>query len=475
MDPYANSPWVEQFRPKKLEDMVGIDPYLASIEKWFAVYEKGSWPLNFQRAILLTGPPGIGKTTIARLVMQKHNYEYKEYNSADIRTAKLIESDMKKIFEFGFGSNGRPLGIIMDEVDSLTTGMKPFVAYLNPLRGKRSKSKSAQETNRRRWTPPIICICNSDKIPEDLVKDTYHVAFTIPTAADCMKLIEKHSSHTPKLEIDASTMLIKFSQHDMRRLLFILETISASFPSKQSSALTYQDIYPIIARIRSKTSDTITHADLSSITPLKVFNTNSMSSMLPLAIYDNYLEMSNNRMSSITSTIDCIAQADVLAHRLRFSPNHKSDQVSQWYPLLGVYFPLTHLTYSKTIRLSASQIIGRQNVYLRFVKQARYLDNEVSYPDYFDTSTLHLIACILFNKPPHKHFPYDFIDETMKTIRMSEKPKGYDAKKRPVRASLPPPSRFNAPLNSQDKDPCPGSFPRPCQNGYSHSQTAERA
>merc|ERR1719473_1345832 len=53
----------------------------------------GGMPENINaRAALLSGPPGIGKTTCARLVAQLHGgYEVLEYNASDARGQKVIQ------------------------------------------------------------------------------------------------------------------------------------------------------------------------------------------------------------------------------------------------------------------------------------------------------------------------------------------------------------------------------------------------
>jgi len=51
--------WSEKYRPQIISDMVGNEESRASIMEWFVKWKKGTKPL------LLVGPPGIGKTTMA--------------------------------------------------------------------------------------------------------------------------------------------------------------------------------------------------------------------------------------------------------------------------------------------------------------------------------------------------------------------------------------------------------------------------
>lgn len=47
--------------------------------------------MNMNRAVLLAGPPGIGKTTSAHLIAKLEGYTPIELNASDARSKKLIE------------------------------------------------------------------------------------------------------------------------------------------------------------------------------------------------------------------------------------------------------------------------------------------------------------------------------------------------------------------------------------------------
>jgi len=49
------------------------------------------------KAILLSGPPGIGKTTTIRLLAESMNYNLIENNASDVRNKESIENKVKHL------------------------------------------------------------------------------------------------------------------------------------------------------------------------------------------------------------------------------------------------------------------------------------------------------------------------------------------------------------------------------------------
>ena len=47
--------------------------------------------MGLYRSVMLSGPPGIGKTTAAHLVSRLGGYDILEYNASDTRNEKLLK------------------------------------------------------------------------------------------------------------------------------------------------------------------------------------------------------------------------------------------------------------------------------------------------------------------------------------------------------------------------------------------------
>jgi replication factor C large subunit len=104
--------WVEKYRPKKVEEMIGNEDCRTAACVWLQKWKPGS------KALLLVGPPGTGKTTLATLLAKHFGMNLVELNASDTRTKdkldKRIGEAMHTVSLFGERSL-----IFLDEVDGL--------------------------------------------------------------------------------------------------------------------------------------------------------------------------------------------------------------------------------------------------------------------------------------------------------------------------------------------------------------------
>jgi replication factor C large subunit len=103
--------WSEKYRPQNFMDLIGNEDARQLFVGWFEKWKKGTKPL------LLVGPPGIGKTTLANLAGKNFGYDMISLNASDVRNKKNIQ----EILEPVLGNQtvlGKPM-IFVDEVDGV--------------------------------------------------------------------------------------------------------------------------------------------------------------------------------------------------------------------------------------------------------------------------------------------------------------------------------------------------------------------
>ena len=125
--------WSDKYKPKSINDMIGNKKNIDTIKKWLSDF-KGN-KKGVERALFISGPPGIGKTTIAHLILKHFDYEIIEFNASDVRSQKSVKDNLLKILNntnvsLMQDNKLRDIGIIMDEVDGMSSGDRGGVSEL---------------------------------------------------------------------------------------------------------------------------------------------------------------------------------------------------------------------------------------------------------------------------------------------------------------------------------------------------------
>ncbi|XP_037621189.1 chromosome transmission fidelity protein 18 homolog isoform X1 [Sebastes umbrosus] len=124
------------------------------------------------KVALLSGPPGLGKTTLAHVIAKHAGYNVVEINASDDRSAEVFQKriDTATQMKSVLGASERPNCLIIDEIDGApAAAINILLAALNRKDGhggeagtETAKKKKKKESLLLR---PIICICNDLYVP----------------------------------------------------------------------------------------------------------------------------------------------------------------------------------------------------------------------------------------------------------------------------------------------------------------------
>jgi replication factor C large subunit len=106
--------WTEKYRPENIQGLIGQEKAIKKIKFYLE-----NFPTTKKKALLLHGPPGIGKTTVVHVFAKMRKSEIFEMNASDLRNKSSIDEKLRPVIEQSSLFSRNKL-ILVDEIDGLS-------------------------------------------------------------------------------------------------------------------------------------------------------------------------------------------------------------------------------------------------------------------------------------------------------------------------------------------------------------------
>lgn len=374
--------WTVRYAPTDIKQICGNKTNVETLYNWLSTWFDKKHDMNGStidhfKAVLISGPPGIGKTTAAQVIARKCGYDVIETNASDYRSKKLLNEHLKVSLDntsingyFGNTNvNKKKICLIMDEVDGMSAGD-------NGGMGQIAQFCRVTKT-------PMILIANDKSLPKmrTLDKCCFDMVWRRPTARE-MKARLMTIAHREGLKLDPNLIdqLVAITHNDIRQIINIMSTVARTQQSLNFTNLNdVQDSwekevslkpFDIVPRLLSGGRN-------MSINDRIGLYFNDMD-IIPLMIHENYRNTrpagtALHHLESVAKAADLISESDIVNSLIRGSEQQWS--LLPLHAVMSTVYPCMEIGGQVTGRINFTSFLGQNSKrmkYDRIVQNLQY-------------------------------------------------------------------------------------------------------
>ena len=294
--------WVEKYRPKKIGDIIGNEEAKASFVEWLKNKRRT------KKAVLLYGPPGVGKTALVNAAAKEFGFSIIEMNASDTRSEKAINEVAKPATSY----------LALDHFSAQSKGNLLFLDEVDGIAGNEDRG----------GVGAIIKIIEESQVPVIMAANDPDLDKLRPLKKVCM-LVRFHEIRIPlliaqlqkicllehvKAEFEALEHIAQNSRGDVRSAINDLQSLS-----EENHMLTLQDTMALSSRNKDISMDETLRGFFSAKSIAEAASLLSRSSVdydeLLMSVCDN-LPKRYTDIDELAAAYDRVSCADIYRGRI---------------------------------------------------------------------------------------------------------------------------------------------------------------
>ena len=294
--------WVEKYRPQKISGVIGNEEAKTAFVDWLKNKRRT------KKAILLYGPPGIGKTTLVNAAANEFGFRVIEMNASDTRSEKAINAVAGPATSFialdTFSTDKKGSILFLDEVDGIAGnedrgGVNAIIKIVENARVPVIMAANDPDIEKLRPLKKVCALIRFQQVRIPLI------------IATLQRICQKEGI---KAEFEALEQIAQNSKGDVRSAINDLQSLA-----ERGETLTLQDTMGLTYRNKNISMDETLRGYFSAKSLLEASTLLSRSSVdyddLLMSVGDN-LPLRYLDLAELAQAYDFVSKADLFRGRV---------------------------------------------------------------------------------------------------------------------------------------------------------------